>query len=305
MLEPSELYVVAPEGARLDHPIMIQALDGFIDAGAVRHQVRTHLLESLEHRVVATFDVDALLDYRARRPYMTFDRDHWADYDEPLLAMHAVTDAAGTEFLLLSGPEPDSQWERFTAAVRQLVERFDVRLTIGLSAIPMAVPHTRGVSMTTHGTRPEIVPPSPQWIDKVQVPASAGGLLEYRLGQAGHDAVSFAVHVPHYVSQMQFAPAALAVLEAVGNVSKLDLPADALREAAAAMLAVVDAQVADSPDVAAAVQALEAQYDAFVRGQGRGLLAEGATELPTADEIGAELERYLAQQARRPENPDA
>jgi hypothetical protein len=235
---------------------------------------------------------------------MTFERDHWADYDEPLLALHALTDAAGTDFLLLSGPEPDIQWERFTAAVRQLVEHFDVRLTIGLSAIPMAVPHTRGVSMTTHGTRAEIVPPSPQWIDKVQVPASAGGLLEYRLGQAGHDAISFAVHVPHYVSQLQFAPAALAVLEAVANLTKLDLPAGAMREAAAATLAVVDSQVAESPDVAAAVQALEAQYDAFVRGQGRGLLAEGATELPTADEIGAELERYLAQQARRPEDPD-
>jgi hypothetical protein len=304
MLDPAQLYVVAPDSGRLEHPILIQALDGFVDAGAVRHQVREHLLESLEHRVVATFDVDALLDYRARRPYMTFERDHWADYDEPLLALHSLTDQAGTEFLLLSGPEPDFQWERFTAAVQQLVEHFDVRLTIGLSAIPMAVPHTRGVSMTTHGTRPDIVPPSPQWIDKVQVPASAGGLLEYRLGQAGHDAISFAVHVPHYVSQLQFAPAALAVLEAVANLTKLDLPADALREAAAATLAVVDSQVAESPDVAAAVQALEAQYDAFVRGQGRGLLAEGATELPTADEIGAELERYLAQQARRPEEPD-
>jgi hypothetical protein len=300
MLDPSELYDVAPEGARLDNPILIQALDGFIDAGAVRHLVRTHLLDSLPHRVVATFDVDALLDYRARRPYMTFQRDHWAEYDEPVLALYAVTDAAGTEFLLLSGPEPDSQWERFTAAVVQLVEQFRVRLTIGISAIPMAVPHTRGVSMTTHGTRPDIVPPSRQWIDTVQVPASAGALLEYRLGQAGHDAISFAVHVPHYVSQMQFAPAALSVLESIANVSKLDLAGDALREAAEATMALVDSQVADSPDVAAAVHALEEQYDAFVRGQGKGLLAEGATQLPTADEIGAELERFLAQQSRGP-----
>jgi hypothetical protein len=296
--DPAELYELAPDVPDLGAPVLVQALDGFVDAGAVRHLVRSHLLEAHEHRVVATFDVDQLFDYRARRPYLTFEEDHWSAYDEPVLALHQLTDAGGTPFLLLTGPEPDVMWERFITAVRQLVERLGVRLTVGLNAIPMAVPHTRPIGMTAHGTRPELVPESERWIHTVQVPSSAGNLLEYRLGQAGHDAVGFAVHVPHYVAQLEYAPAAEVLLQAVSKVTGLDLPDDALRIAAEATQAAIAEHVAQTPEVAAAVQALEEQYDAFLRGTGRGLLAEGTTRLPTADELGAELERFLAEQSR-------
>jgi hypothetical protein len=303
VLDPSELYALSPNVPDLGRPVLVQALDGFVDAGLVRHTVRSHLLETGQPRVVATFDVDQLFDYRARRPYMTFEEDHWSAYDEPVLALHQLTDASGTPFLLLSGPEPDVMWERFIAAVLQLVEQFGVRLTVGLNAIPMAVPHTRPIGMTAHGSRPELVPESERWIQTVQVPGSAGNLLEYRLGLAGHDAVGFAVHVPHYVAQMEYAPAAEALLAAVRKVSGLDLPDAALHAAAESTQTAISEHVADNPEVAAAVQALEGQYDAFLRGTGRGLLAEGTTRLPTADELGAELERFLAERAHGSEPP--
>ena len=63
-----------------------------------------------------TFDIDALLDYRSRRPTMIFVEDHWESYDEPTLACYLAHDRQQTPFLLLAGPEPDLQWERFTAA---------------------------------------------------------------------------------------------------------------------------------------------------------------------------------------------
>ena len=85
---------------------------------------------------------------------------------------------AGTAFLLMHGLEPDVQWERFAAAVRQLVERFSVPLTVGVNGIPMGVPHTRPLGVTTHGTRPELVA-APGWFGTVQVPASVGAMLEY------------------------------------------------------------------------------------------------------------------------------
>ena len=208
MLDPATLYQVDADLPDLQSPVLIQALDGFVDAGQVRHLVREHLLQSSTAQVVARFDIDQLLDYRARRPLLTFVEDTWTTYDQPTLDVVALADLRGTPYLLLSGPEPDTQWDRFAEAVRQVVERLGVRLTVGLNAIPMGVPHTRPIGLTAHGTRPEIVPPSEHWISTVQVPASAGNLLEYRLGQAGHDAIGFAVHVPHYVAQMTFAPAA-------------------------------------------------------------------------------------------------
>ncbi|MEO6712706.1 MAG: PAC2 family protein [Mycobacteriales bacterium] len=298
MLDPTDLYRIErdlPPG--LDAPIMLQALDGFVDAGQVRHLVRSHLLQTSDAQVVVRFDLDQLLDYRARRPLLTFVEDTWTEYDQPRLEIVALTDAAGTRYLMLSGPEPDIQWDRFSEAVRQVIEHLGVRLTVGLNAIPMGVPHTRPIGMTAHGTRPEIIPPSEHWISTVQVPASAGNLLEYRLGQAGHDAIGFAVHVPHYLSQMPYTPAAEALVTALARATGLELPIGDLTTDAMATMHSINEQVAAAEEVADAVAALESQYDAILRGQGRNLLAEGTTRLPTADELGAELERFLAGRA--------
>ena len=295
-LDPSELYQLEPDLPELGSPVLIQALDGFIDAGAARRLAREHLLSTSGSRVIATFDVDALLDYRARRPPMTFDVDHWADYAEPVLALHLLHDAEGTAFLLLAGPEPDFQWERFVAAVRQLVEHFGVSLTVGMNAIPMAVPHTRPLGIIAHASRSELVAGDERWVGTVQVPSSAGHLLEYRLGQAGHDAAGFAVAVPHYLADATYPAAAVSLLASVAGISGLSLATGPLETSAMEVRAQVDAQVEGAEEVTAVVRALEGQYDAYLAGAQRSLLAEMGGSLPTADELGDELERYLAQQ---------
>ena len=298
-LDPSELFELDPDRPELDQPVLVQALDGFIDAGGGKRLAREHLLASYESQVVARFDVDQLLDYRARRPAMLFVEDHWESYSDPELAVYLLHDAVGAPFLLLAGPEPDVQWERFVEAVRMVVDRLGVRLTIGLNAIPMGVPHTRPTGVIAHGSRKELVAGYEPWVNAVQVPGTAGHLIEYRLGQAGYDALGFAVHVPHYVSQAEYPAAAAALLAEVSKASGLTLPLDALDEAAATTRAAIDEQVEGSPEVAAVVQALENQYDAFVSGRGASLLVDESS-LPTADELGAELERFLAEQSQDP-----
>jgi predicted ATP-grasp superfamily ATP-dependent carboligase len=298
-LDPSELFELDPDRPELEQPVLIQALDGFIDAGGGKRLAREHLLASYESQVVARFDVDQLLDYRARRPAMLFVEDHWESYSDPELAVYLLHDAVGTPFLLLAGPEPDVQWERFVEAVRMVVDRLGVQLTIGLNAIPMGVPHTRPTGVIAHGSRKELVAGYEPWVNAVQVPGTAGHLIEYRLGQAGYDALGFAVHVPHYVAQAEYPAAAAALLAEVSKASGLTLPLDALEEAAATTRAAIDEPVEGSPEVAAVVQALENQYDAFVSGREASLLVD-ESELPTADELGAELERFLAEQSQDP-----
>src|SRR3954467_2486390 len=103
--------------------VMLYHFDGYIDAGETGDQIVDGLLESLPHQVVARFDHDRLVDYHARRPLLTFKRDRWAGYETPTLDGRVVQDATGAPFPLLSGPEPDVEWERFAAAVEQIVER--------------------------------------------------------------------------------------------------------------------------------------------------------------------------------------
>jgi predicted ATP-grasp superfamily ATP-dependent carboligase len=303
VLDPRELYTLAeeqPAQGEFDRPVLVHALGGFIDAGSAGRLAGEHLLSTLEHTVLATFDVDQLYDYRARRPSMTFVEDHWESYDAPQLVLRGVKDKAGTGFLMLTGPEPDVQWERFVSAVVQLVDQYDVRLSIGVHAIPMAVPHTRPAGMTAHATRKNLVASQPSWVGNVQVPGNVAGLLELRLGESGHDAAGFAVHVPHYLTQAEFPDAAVTLVESVGELGGLNLPTRALVEAGAETRAAIEEQVAGQPEVAAVVAALEQQYDAYVAGRANALpLASDTSELPTADELGAELERFLAEENDR------
>ena len=303
MLDPNELYEVAGELPELDRPVLVVAMTGFVDAAGATRIAADHLRDQGDPVDVAVFDVDQLYDYRARRPAMMFVEDHWESYEDPRIRVQALTDTAGNRFLLLDGPEPDVQWERFVAAVAQLCERLDVRASVGFNAIPMAVPHTRPLGVTAHASRQELIADHQPWLQRVQVPGSAVHLLEFRLGQAGRDAMGFAVHVPHYLAQTDYPAAAETMLEAVSKATGLSLVGQSLRDAAAAVRADVDGQVERSDEVASVVRALEEQYDAYVAGRGDNLLAGNAGPLPTADELGAELERFLAEQTDRPDQP--
>lgn len=307
MLDPRDVYSVDDEavqrllGAVSDAPdaavgpVLVHALRGYVDAGSTGQLVIDHLREEFEPTRLVTFDADQLIDYRSKRSAMTFDADRWADYAEPVLAVDHMTDAEGTGFLVLHGPEPDLQWERFVAAVVQLVDRFRVSLTVTAHGIPMGVPHTRPLSTTTHATRTELLGEARSWFGRVEVPASAAALLEFRLGERGHDALGYAVHVPHYLAQSPYPPAAASAIEHVQRATGLDMRAEALAPAVEETAAEVTRQVEESDEVAAVVHALEEQYDAFSRSVGRSnLLAEDAP-LPTADEIGDEFERFLAE----------
>jgi hypothetical protein len=296
VLEPAELYEVVADAPQLEEPVLVVALDGFVDAGNATRLGVEAMRGEQEGRPVARFDVDQLLDYRSRRPPLRFDTDHWASYAAPELDVVALADTGATDYLLLAGPEPDTQWERFAAAVEQLVRRLGIRLVINLSAIPMAAPHTRPIGVTVHGTRPELSEGHEAWFTTAEVPGSAVAVMEYRLGEAGHAAMGFAVHVPHYLARAEYPQAARVLLDHVGLAAGLYLPTESLSAAARRADAEIAEQVEASDEVKQVVEALEKQYDMVASGRGERGGMELGGELPSADELGAEVERFLAGQ---------
>jgi hypothetical protein len=127
------------------------------------------------------------------------------------------------------------------------------------------------------------------------VPASAGHLVEYRLGVAGVDALGIAAPIPPYLAQTEYPTAALALLREIGARSGLRFDTAALEEAGRVSREAIDREVAASTELQALVAAIEQQYDAAAAAA-QNVLADG--DLPTADELGAELERFLANEAR-------
>lgn len=303
MADPRDLYSVDDDLADEflagvydgQGPVLLHVMQGFVDAGGAGHLVGEHLLSHFGARRLVTFDVDQFADYRLRRPTMTFDATGWSGYEEPILAVDLMTDAEGTSFLLLHGPEPDAQWERFIGAVRQLIGRFFVPLTVGVSGIPMEVPHTRPLGVTIHGTRNELLD-VPNWCGSVRLPASVAAVLECRLGQWGHDAIGIAVHVPEYLAQAVFMPAARVGLRQVERMTGLALASSSIDADARRALDTVQSHVDRREDIGRMVRSFEERYDASVRAFGPSPVRIDSVSLPTADEIGAELEKYLAKQ---------
>jgi predicted ATP-grasp superfamily ATP-dependent carboligase len=297
MMDPRLLYTL-DEGVQAklkEHrPVLVHQLDGFVDAGQAGRLLSAHLLEQLDHEVLAEFDHDQLHDYRSRRPAMIFDTNRWKSYADLHLRLYRVVDEQDEVFLLLAGPEPDVQWERLATAVIGLIEQFGVRLTVSVHGIPMAVPHTRPVTLTAHATDTELVQGYRSWIDRVEVPASFTGLLEFRLGQLDRKAMGFAAHVPHYLAQASFPEATLTLTRSLNQATGLAVPLEPLEKASATNLADIAAEMAGSAEVQELVATLEQQYDS--------LQADDAERVPSADEIAAEFERFLAE---RDKNEDA
>jgi predicted ATP-grasp superfamily ATP-dependent carboligase len=300
MRPAQELFNVHRDVTFDKQPILLHAFAGFVDAGGGVRITADHLLQNLQHELVATFDSDELIDYRARRPRMSYVRDHFASVDIPTLALHQITDLSGRSFLLLAGPEPDYQWQRFLAAVDLLVDRFDVRLAVGLSAIPWPIPHTRPMGITVHGSDPALLSGFTPVVGEIEVPGHVGAMLELHLGQRGITSMGITAQVPHYLVQFDYPRAATTLLQGIGQVAGLLLPSSGLEPMAAQAEREVAQQLEGNDEFATVVAALEQQYDHLAA------VSEGASnELPMADtsladsavtgeDIAAQVEQFLA-----------
>jgi len=296
MRDPAGLYDV--ELGKTDVPTglpLVAGLTGFADAGSAVTQLSSYLLDTVEHRVVAHFDNDQLLDYRARRPTIYFDQDHLSDYRPPRLNLYLATDEIGQSFLLLTGYEPDFQWERFTAAVLDLIEEYQVSTTTWVHAIPMPVPHTRSIGVTVSGSRQELIEAMSVWKPQTQVPTNVLHLLEYRLQALGHSTAGFVMLIPHYLADTEFPAAAISAVESVSAATGLIFPTDRLREENREFVAKIDGQVANNAELGKLVATLEERHDSYMQDNPlKSPLTDEDGELPSADAIAAELQQFLA-----------
>ncbi len=271
------LYRLEGERAPLESPVLIAAFEGWVDAGGAGTAAAAQLAEG--GTLVATFDPDAIYDYRARRPILDIVDGKpmslaWAD-----LRLTA-TQHGGRDMLILTGPEPDYRWRELSSDVVELAKRLGVVGWVSLGAIPAAVPHTRPVPVlataSASGLLPEGIRQGPDGV--LRVPSAALSVLELAVGAAGIPAVGFFAQVPHYVNT-SYPTASLALLTALGRHLGVELPVGALATRALERRNMLDAAAASDDETRAHVERLEALADES--GQ------------PAGDELIADIERFL------------
>ena len=290
--EYAERRATVPRGLPL-----IVAMQGLTDAGNAISQLEEYLWRRYAPEEVLRFNADMLLDYRARRPIITFQEDHFTDYSPEELSLSLGRDEFGSPFLLLSGYEPDFRWEHFIDTVLLLVHEFEVSITVWSHAIPMPVPHTRPLSVTVSGSRDDLIEAKSVWRPTTKLSASAAHVLEYRLHSLGEEVAGFALLIPHYLANTEYPEALRAALDGIMSATGLILATDEVREASRRFDAQLDAQLAENAESLEMVRTLEHRYDAYMEDRTtRSPLMSEDGSIPTADQIASELERFLAEQ---------
>jgi len=285
-------YVLHGDIPTLDRPVLVVMLSGWIDASGAAAAAVAAIDAACNTVPLATFDGDAFIDYRARRPTMELrdgvnTRLDWGDIQLKLGADHK-----GTPVLTLTGPEPDSQWRRFARAVTELAIQLDVYHMVALGAYPFATPHSRASRISVTSPSVDVVEALPFIKSTLDVPAGMTAVLEHALTEAGIASLGLWVQVPHYVSAMSYPGASVALLDGLRAVTGVDISVGTLAHDADIQRSRIDQLVAGNDEHGAMVHQLESAYDLV----GEHADTMGSTPLPTGDDIAAEFERFLRDQ---------
>jgi hypothetical protein len=286
-----DLSAIAPEA------VLLVALDGWTDAGAGGSTAAATLHGLFGAERVGIFDPDALYDYRDRRPELEIDRGRLGMLTWPELAVDLVTPPAGPPLVTVTGAEPDLRWQAIGAELRELAERVGLRRYVGLGSVPGPIPHTRPVHVLTTGTDPEALERSGRAHEQVVVPGSCQVVLEKLLGDAGLRTLGLWVRIPHYVAG-SYPEAAKTLLERLSSALGVPLDVTGFDREIDENRVRLDLAASSSDEVREHVRQLERLYDVEAEAEEAAEVATGALtmseeDVPSADELAAEIERFL------------
>lgn len=279
----------------LDEPTLVVMLAGWIDASGSAAAAMSALESETKATTIAVFDSDTFIDYRARRPTMQLRDGINTRLVWPDIELKVGNDLDGRDVLMLTGPEPDMAWKRFGLAAAELGERLGVKRMVALGSYPFATPHTRPSRLSLSAPSADVVSSLPLLKNSVDVPAGVAAVLEHSFHDKGIEALGIWVQVPHYVSSMAYPAATVALLGGLTQVSGVHIDGAAARQETMIQRERLDELVAGNDEHGAMVRQLESLYDAAIAEAESGPPLSDA-EIPTADELGAELEQFLRDQ---------
>lgn len=277
----------------LHEPVMVVAMDGWIDAGLGAANAMTALQSVSGAETIAEFDADRLLDHRARRPVMHLVNGLITGLTWPSIELRAGTDSAGNDVLLLVGAEPDFEWQTFADAVVDLAHDHECRMVVALGAYPAPVAHTRPTALSVTTSSAELSATLHGYVrGTLDVPGGIHAVLDVAANDSGIPALGIWAQVPHYVASMPYPAASVALLEGLGEVAGLQVDTGQLPSDAKATRLRLDELVAENTQHQTMVRQLEEMMDEGLGGPDEAPTF-GFDRLPSGDELAEELQEFL------------
>ena len=273
------VYEIVNEPGDVVAPALIVSFEDWVDAGGAGTTAARHIAEGGE--VTATFDSDSLYDFRNHRPVLDIVDGAPKQFAWPRLQLTRRR-LAERDLFVLTGPEPDFRWNEFAGDVLELALKIGIVEHVSLGAIPTAQPHTAPTPVMMTASSNELLRGAPPIQGLLRVPAAAVSLVEWTLAEAGIPAVGFWAQVPHYA--MPFAAGAIALIRRVEDHLTVTIGAGSLEEEDASQITALNQIFADNPDAAEYLKRLEGMV--------------GEEQIPAAENIGEEVERFLRNQRR-------
>lgn len=269
-------------------PVLLVALEGWIDAGFGSGRAVEVLMEQSEPVHVATFDADQLLDFRARRPTMHLIDGVNTGLSWAKTELHALRSPNGTDVLVLAGAEPDHAWNAFSATIRDLAIDMGCRMQLGWGAYPAGVPHTRPVTLSSTASDDELAGRVGFVRGTIDVPAGVEAVIERAFTEAGLPAMGIWAQVPHYAATMPYPAAAAKLIDGLNQLADTDFDLGPLPEEISETRGKIDQLLEGNPDHIAMIHQLEEQVDAQTESR--------IADLPSGDDLAEELQKFLREQ---------
>jgi hypothetical protein len=279
----------------LTDPVLVVMLTGWIDAGGSARAAIEAIESEGEASPVAEFDDDLYVDYRARRPVMELREGLHSVLHWERITLSVAHDQTGRDLLILSGPEPDMAWHRFTRAVGEIAVELGVAQMVHLGAYPFAVPHTRHARLSVSSPSQDVLARVPFLRSSIDVPGGIAASLEREMHERGIPSLGIWAQVPHYISAMSYPAASVALLDGLREATGIIIDGTVLRSEVLVQGRRLDGMVSANEEHAKMIEQLEQIYDA----SDDAVIVEGAgpsLELASGDELAEELERFLRDQ---------
>ena len=271
----------------LRNPVMLVALRGLFDIGGVATSALDWMLKERDFAVVADIDPDPFFDFTQERPEVFTDTDGDRQIRWPENEFTVIRYPEGArDMVVLNGVEPHVSWAVFTQSVVEVAKGLGCTLVISLGAAAEQVPHSRVPFVVGSTTNSDLASRLGLSRPQYQGPTGVAGVLLDALDQAKIPNISLRVGVPHYLMHAQHPKSAAALLQHLQHV--LGIPTDHanLQQEISRWQELHDAAVEGDPQASAYVRMLEHRHDQLVE-----------KNMPTGDDLAAELEEFLRNQS--------